>query len=285
MHPVALSVRRRGGIAATFELYADGHSRAGLASAVAARAVTRARQGWYVSRDIPPPLLRAVRVGGRATCITALDLQGFWTFPSTELHVAVPPNSCRLREPHDARARLKDGVRVHWRPGGEGSRLMLGPIGALSDVLSCHPPEIIATMADSVLHLRPNLLQQWRALLALAPAGLQKSLGRVDGVCESGTETLFFTRMLRFSLPLRRQVLIGRMRVDFLIGDALVIEVDGAAYHVDPERFESDRRRDAMLSRLGYRVHRYSYRQVVREWPEVEAGVLAAVIRGDHHRA
>ena len=273
-------------MAATFELYADGHTRGGLASAVAAGAVTRARQGWYVSRDIPPPLLQAVRVGGRATCVTALEVQGFWTFSSADLHVAVAPNSCRLREPRDSRARLSDrDVHVHWREGGDGSRLMLGPIAALSDALNCQPAEAIATMADSVLHLRPELLAQWRALLAVAPEELRMGLSRVDGVCESGTETLFFSRMLRFSLPMRRQVLIGKARVDFLIGDALVIEVDGAAYHVDPDRFEGDRRRDAMLSRLGYRVHRYSYRQVVHAWTDVEAAVLAAVIRGDHQRA
>jgi len=286
MHPVARSVRRRGGIAATFELYADGHTRGGLASAVRAGVVTRARQGWYVSRDIPQALLRSVRVGGRATCITALEVQGFWTFPSAELHVAVPPNACRLREPQDARTRLtRDGVRVHWRCAGDGSSLMLGPMAALSDVLACQSVEVAAVLADSVLHLRPELLAPWRALLADAPEQFTVGLRHVDGVCESGTETLFFARMLRFRFPIRRQVLLGRMRVDFLIGDALVIEVDGAEYHVDPDRFEGDRRRDALLSRLGFRVHRYSYRQIVYAWPEVEAAVLAAVIRGDHHRA
>jgi hypothetical protein len=30
-------------------------------------------------------------------------------------------------------------------------------------------------------------------------------------------------------------------------------------------------------------VLRFSYRQVMERWEEVEAAILAAVIRGDHH--
>lgn len=74
----------------------------------------------------------------------------------------------------------------------------------------------------------------------------------------------------------------GVGRVDFVIGAFLVVEVDGAEYHTDPERFEADRHRDAMLSIRGYRVLRFSYRQVIHAWHEVEAAVLAAVVRGDH---
>jgi very-short-patch-repair endonuclease len=74
----------------------------------------------------------------------------------------------------------------------------------------------------------------------------------------------------------------GAGRVDFLIGTRLVVEVDGYTYHSDPARFESDRRRDARLSALGYRVLRFSYRQVFERWHEVRAAVLAAVARNDH---
>jgi very-short-patch-repair endonuclease len=235
-----------------------------------------------VGAGIPEPLLQAVRVGGRATCVSALALQGFWTFPAEELHVAVSRNACRLRTPSDARRRLESGVRVHWHDAGGGG-LMLEPIPALEDLIACQPPEIVTIVAGSVLNLQPGLLREWRRLLSNAPPN--EWLGRIDGVCESGTESLFWFRMRGYLLPIRRQVLIARMRVDFLIGERLVVEVDGAAYHVDPDRFEADRRRDAQLSRLGYRVLRFSYRQVVHHWAEVEAAVLAAVIRGDHHRA
>ncbi|WP_227412128.1 MULTISPECIES: DUF559 domain-containing protein [unclassified Cryobacterium] len=54
---------------------------------------------------------------------------------------------------------------------------------------------------------------------------------------------------------------------------------DVAEYHSDPY---ADRRRDAVLSALGYRVLRFMYSQVLYEWRSVEAAILAAMSRGDH---
>lgn len=86
-------------------------------------------------------------------------------------------------------------------------------------------------------------------------------------------------------VELRQQVRVrGIGRVDFLIGDGLVIEVDGAEFHTSRTDFEEDRRRDALLSALGYRVLRFSYNQIASRWPEVEAAIRAAVARGDHLR-
>ena len=67
-----------------------------------------------------------------------------------------------------------------------------------------------------------------------------------------------------------------------MIGRRLVVEVDGAAYHIDPVRFEADRTRDAELCALNFIVLRFSYNQVIYRWSEVEGAVLAAVARGDH---
>ena len=81
---------------------------------------------------------------------------------------------------------------------------------------------------------------------------------------------------------MRPQVRIADKRVDFLIGRRLVIEVDGAEYHIDPVRFEADRTRDAELTTIGYIVLRFSYNQVIYRWHEVESAILASVTRGDH---
>lgn len=81
----------------------------------------------------------------------------------------------------------------------------------------------------------------------------------------------------------RQQVDIpGVGRVDFLLGIRLVVEVDGAEFHTSRPSFEEDRRRDAVLSALGYRVLRFSYVQVERNWDQVAASILAALARGDH---
>jgi very-short-patch-repair endonuclease len=151
------------------------------------------------------------------------------------------------------------------------------PVDALRTLRRCAPRELYLAALDSAIHVSPQL----RA--ALAGSGHPVGRGGIDGVCESGTETLFRLRMLRQVPSLRCQVTIaGVGRVDFLIDERLVIEVDGRAFHDLPTAFEQDRRRDAELSRRGYRVLRFSYHQVMNGWSTVETAVLAAVARGDH---
>jgi very-short-patch-repair endonuclease len=289
MNALIRSIRRRGGLAATFELYAEGHTRARLSAAATSGAVIRVRQGWYATPDIHPVLLEAARVGGRLTCLSALDFQGYWSYPTPDLHVAVDPHSCRLRTRRSKVTRLaavdSPRTRVHWRDEHEGgSRFMLPPIASLADVIGCQSDEVVAAVAGSVLHKAPQLYPQWDDLVRASTTGRCRFLGSIDGVCESGTESIFFLRMQPFGLPLHRQVAIpGVGRVDFRVGEKLVIEIDGAEYHTDPAKFEADRRRDAVLSRLGYRVLRFSYRQVMYAWAEVEAAVIGALLRGDHH--
>ena len=272
-----------GGAIATHELHAAGFSKGAIAGAVSRGHLLRARQGWYVNPGIHPDLVRAVRVGGRLSCRSLLDLQGFWVVTDLALHVAVDGNDCQLRAPDAAHRRLRrsDAAVVHWRDSRYVSRLMVDPVDALEDLCSCASPELVAASADSVLHNDPSRRRELVDMASRIPASYRRAVLSVDGVCESGTETLFWIRM-RHRLP-RRQVRVrGVGRVDFLFGDRLVVEVDGEKFHSGPIAFEDDRRRDALLSALGYRVLRFSYRQVMERWPEVEAAVFAALARGDH---
>jgi very-short-patch-repair endonuclease len=71
---------------------------------------------------------------------------------------------------------------------------------------------------------------------------------------------------------------IGRYEVDLLWpGQQLVVEVDGFAFHSSRQAFERDRARDAALQVAGYRVIRFTWRQIVRE-PYAVAATLAAVL-------
>jgi very-short-patch-repair endonuclease len=279
------SIANRGGLAAAHELAADGISRGQLVAMRRHGRIVRVRQGWYARPGLHHDVMRAARVGGLLTCRSALALSGYWVVGDERLHVAVESNDCQLRAPHDARQRLRPvhPVTVHWghRRGTSGSsRLIVEPAVALADLAACTTPELLTAAADSVLHRRPEMLTDIRRLAESLWSAAQVALGEADGICESGTETLFWLRMRR--LAPRRQVPIrGVGRVDFLFGDRLVVEVDGDAFHSGSSEFESDRRRDALLSALGYRVLRFSYHQVMYRWPEVHAAVLAAILRGD----
>jgi very-short-patch-repair endonuclease len=196
------------------------------------------------------------------------------------VHVAVERNACQLRRPRDAHARLREAdALVHWRTRTGGSRLTVDPIEAVLDLAACSGPELAAASAESLWRQRPHLAPR----LLRAIAGLAEPFRWVEGSCESGTEFLTRMRLGRRGIALRPQVVISDVgRVDFVLGERLVIEVDGAQYHTDPEQFEADRRRDAVLSSLGFRVLRFSYRQVMERWQEVEAAVIGARARGDH---
>jgi hypothetical protein len=70
----------------------------------------------------------------------------------------------------------------------------------------------------------------------------------------------------------------GGAEVDFLWrGQRLVVEVDGRDIHTTRRAFEHDRRRDQRLAILGYRVIRFTWRQVVFEPAHVGA-TLAALL-------
>jgi very-short-patch-repair endonuclease len=59
----------------------------------------------------------------------------------------------------------------------------------------------------------------------------------------------------------------------------LIVEVDGYAFHGGPAAFERDRARDAALTLAGWRVLRFTWRQVTRE-PERVAAVIRRSLAG-----
>jgi hypothetical protein len=65
---------------------------------------------------------------------------------------------------------------------------------------------------------------------------------------------------------------------DFVWRDRrLIIEVDGRDVHTTRRAFEHDRRRDQRLSMLGWRVVRFTWRQVLCE-PAAVAATVAALL-------
>ncbi len=290
MNSIYYDVWRRGGVATTHELLRDGHTSHSLTRAVRRGEVLRARQGYYCTPQLPTDQLRAVRVGGMLTGLAAAKAHGLWTPGHDELHVAVRAHARGLRAPDDAKRRLPEapqGAVARWTgtPTG-GTRSLVDPVTCLVDVAKRHPPLIAFAVVESALFRGVITMAAWRRELEALPATVRTQLDSVATTSESGGESLLRFRLQSMKVELRQQVrLRGIGRVDFLIGDGLVIEADGAEFHTSRKDFEEDRRRDALLSAQGYRVLRFSYNQIVSRWPEVEAAIRAAVARGDHLRA
>jgi very-short-patch-repair endonuclease len=281
------TVRRKGGLAATHELLTTGWTSYQLTHAVAAGDIVRVRQGWYAVPETPEPLQQAVRVGGRLSCISGALRHGLPALASPLLHVAVARHSCRLRSKDDKANRLiydNRGVIVHWTDDRDSDdRMLQSPIRCVVDMIRCQRPELVIAAADAGIRLGLFTLREWRETLFALPDRLATLLGSVDARAESITESLTRVRLCGLGVQPRLQVAIaGVGRVDMVIGERLVIELDGWAYHADRDQFELDRRRDARLSARGFHVLRFSYQQVMHAWSEVKAAILAAIARGDH---
>src|SRR4051794_18802250 len=71
---------------------------------------------------------------------------------------------------------------------------------------------------------------------------------------------------------------LAGLEVDFVFhSHRLAIETDGWEFHRTRQAFERDRRRDAILTRAGYRTLRFTYRQITNEPRTVAATIAAAM--------
>lgn len=277
-----------GGLAPTHQLRRAGISKYRLRAEVSRGTLVRVRQGWYCLPTLAAHPLQGVRVGGRLTCVSGAGAHGLAVRDAPKLHVCVAQNSSRLRTRHDKTKRLKDSdaadVLVHWTGSSRpGTTFTLNPRECLRDMIGCQSPEFTIAAADSALRLGLITAEQWRSDIEALPARLRRLLAQVDDRSESITESIVRFRLRMLGVTTEPQLRVpGVGRVDLVIGMKLAIEVDGRAYHVSGERFELDRERDAKLSIRGYRVLRFSYRQVMYNWAQVRASILAAIARGDH---
>ena len=80
----------------------------------------------------------------------------------------------------------------------------------------------------------------------------------------SELEERFLDEVAGAGLPRPRvNARVEGLEVDFVWRDQrLIAETDGAATHLTPTAFEADRRRDATLVTAGWRVVRFTWRQV-----------------------
>jgi very-short-patch-repair endonuclease len=87
--------------------------------------------------------------------------------------------------------------------------------------------------------------------------------------------------MRQLGVVVRQQVWIDGHPVDGLIGDRLVVQIDGFAHHQAADR-RRDIAADARLRLRGYTVMRFDYHQLLYDWQTVVHLVSAAIAEGLH---
>jgi very-short-patch-repair endonuclease len=256
--------------------------------------LVRIRNGWFATRNADSDQVRAVRIGGRLTCSSALRQYGLWVMPDSRLHVAVSDNASRLRAPDDRHQKWRDrpDVCLHWnanRFGSERSAAIDSVAASIAHLILCSPLNSAVVTIDSALNGaatgRPLLtFDELDGVISTLPERYARVRASVDASAQSGLETLARLHLRSRGLRVRTQVPIaGVGLVDILIGDRLVLELDSRSHHLG-DNYEKDRSRDLELFRQGFTVLRVSYRRVLYDWASIEAVILLAVRRGDHLR-
>jgi very-short-patch-repair endonuclease len=284
MRASSTTLLRAGGVVKTEQFLREGTTRRELSRAVVSGSLVRVRKGWYALPGLAPAVEQAFRVGGVLACADAARVHGLWVPAFRGLHVGVPEQASRLRDRERYHLRLgtSDDVVVHWSAAAAPPCTLVQSMEDCIVIASlCQGAEFGFVLLESAL--RQGLLgtAAKNRLLARLPTRLAVQLSWAGKVSESGLESMVAFRLRRIGVRFRQQVRIGARRVDFLIGEVLILEVDGAEFH----EADRDNRRDIELGRLGYRIQHFRTATVDTHWEAAEADVLAAVSRGDHLRS
>jgi very-short-patch-repair endonuclease len=260
-----------GGIARTRTLVARGFSPYVQAKAVGEGVIQRVGRSWIAHPTADAQLISAASAGVVLTCVTQARRLGLWVLAEDRPHVGAAAH---------ARIRVRR-ASVHWaRPMiPRDPDALVDPIeNVLAIAAACQPFETALAIWESALHSGLVTLETMRRLPL--PAGARALCIQATPWSDSGLETFVVPRLRWLGLRMVRQAWIAGHRVDLLIGERLVVQIDGGT-HVGAQRDE-DNRHDAELALLGYHVIRVGYRQVIERWHEVQDLVMRAVAQGLH---
>ena len=199
--------------------------------------------------------------GGVITCMHAAKHYGY---PCPRLWVPV-----HLAVPRGRTMPSLKGEVLH----AEGSlqpppptRFPVAPVPLmLARYLRCDPSREAPLMAcDAALHQGHTNIETIAALLR-GPGSRQahRRLALASPRARSPLETLARLQLYDAGIPFEDGVVIPHVgEVDLLVDGRLVMELDGYTYHEDDFQFAKDRTRDRELVRQGYRVARFTRKDV-----------------------
>ena len=270
------------------DLLARGYTDGDIRFALRSRWIFRVRQGWYSVPSAPDHAVRAVRVGGRLTGISALETYGLRVPRREFVHIAVPANACRLRRPGDRRQVLAraDGIRVHWtdsRREQHATPWRVSIDDALLAVLVLESRDIAVACASAIMRHKRLSLARLHAVFARAPRRVRCWLSLVSALDDSHGETFVRLWFQDAGIWFEQQSRVeGVGRLDFRVSPNVYVEVDGGQH--DPSwkgegesSYERDHDRDAELAALHGRSLRWTYRQLYSRWAQCLAALEAAV--------
>ena len=270
---VVSHLQQLGGATRVTELCDAGYSIHLLRKMTHTGTLVRPRKGWVALAEADPMVLLAAKHNVILSCITQARRMGLWVLEVDQHHVSV-------RHPHSQAPALP--AHAHWSTPlvPRSPACLEDPLeNVLALVAYCQPRESALAIWESALN--KGLISF--ASLQKLPLG-EKAMSLLltcTPFSDSGLESIFKSRLGWLRVPVQAQVWLLHRRVDFLIGERLVVQIDGK-HHQGLQR-EADMRHDAQLLQEGYHVIRVNYAQVIHRWHEVQDPILGAIARGLHH--
>ena len=270
------------------DILAAGYCDDDIAAAIEAQELFRVRHGWYARTGTPEIAVRAVRVGGRVTGVSALRARGLFLPQPAKTEIVVPANAAGLRRPRNRFERLAewDDVTPLWedRPRHEldPASWIVSEEEALACVLRRQSREVAVAACDGMIRYLGWTADRLGRAFETAPARVKPWLSLVDGRADSWGESFVRLWLGDVGIPFEPQPVVpGVGRLDGRVSEHVYIEIDGAQHGEDwagegPSSFESDHRRDTMLAEWGCRVLRWTTTQLVEDWPHCLAAVRRA---------
>ena len=264
-------------VASREQLFSIGATSRMLTGGVRSGVLLRVRRDHYALPSTDLHVLRAVRVGGRLGCMTALRAFGIFGFEGQVTHIHLPRELSRARSPHDRRHHLtranRAGTELHWSALLEpeaGSEVSVGVVDALAQTVRCSPPHLALASIENALFLGKVDGSGIADLFAGLGSEHQFLRARIDPRSESGQETVLRTAVEDAGLRSEIQVLIpGVGRVDGVVEGRLIWEADSRLAHDGWELHVRDRDRDIDAARLGYMSLRPAYNRTMHRTNEV----------------
>jgi very-short-patch-repair endonuclease len=227
-----------------------------------------------------PEVLRAARLRAKVACVSAARARGLWAFDDRRFHVSIPAAHSPIRP--DGRS---PELRVHWtsRP------LDLGDTAAvesgrnmLAHIAQCQPLDLAVATFDSAVNKGHISRGELDSLAAARGGRFAAVVAEVDGLADSGLESVTRVRLARRGIRARLQVVVDGHRVDLLVGKWLIIQCDGFEFHGDRAQRDRDLAQDNRFELSGHTVLRYGFTPIMFGWADVEREILGAVAQGLH---
>lgn len=275
MEPTDLIIRRlkiHHGVARKRQFIKNEVDYHALRTLVAENRVNKFGYGCYGLPGTPHALIAARCTSGLLTCSSALRALGVRTLnPSRDVHISLPKNRGILRKHHPDLS-----LRIHREPLPEHPlarppHTLNLPVMPTPSILVrsalCLPEHDFIVALDACLE--KELVTKAEVLMQLSHPvhrHVRKLVREGSETSQSVTESLARLELQRAGYDPKPQAWIdGVGFVDLLIADAIVVELDGFAYHRDREQFRNDRRRDRELNQRLYRVLRYAFEDIVAD--------------------